>query len=143
MSPPQPLPNNLQGPESHSTRVQLYWKDNILKLLKKLFRSMKNNMQHFFSSVTKKFKAASNQPPSSQHSTALTESLFLTLLHRKSSLLSSIYFHFYLKGRKELGFMYTRHELNFFCSALDCNCLPPYMNAYLNFHKKKITILPF
>lgn len=129
--------NHLQGPESHSTRVQLCWKDNVLKLLKKLFRSMKNNMQHFFSSVTKKFEAASNQPPSSQHSKALTESLFLTLLHRKKFPFIFHLFSFLPERQKRVGFYVHQTRTELFCSVLDCGCLPPTYECIPELPQKK------
>lgn len=137
--------NHLQGPESHSTRVQLCWKDNILKLLKKLFRSMKNNMQHFFSSVTKKFEAASNQPPSSQHSKALTESLFLTLLHRKKFPFIFHLFSFLPERQKRVGFYVhqTRTELFLQCLRLRLPSPHIWMHTWISTKKKKTTILPF
>lgn len=119
-------PHRFRGSELHSVaRAQLYGEDRALKLQTELFRSMEKKYAGFFSTLPEKFEAASTQPPSSLHSKALTESLFLTLLHRQNSLLSAIYFHFYLKGREELGLYVQQTQTGLFCSALDRGLLPP------------------
>lgn len=122
--------------QSYTTqrRAQLYWKDTALKLQKNLFRSMEKKYAGFFSKLPKKFEAASTQPPllSTQ---ALTESLFLALLHRQNSLLSAIYFHFYLKGREELGFYVQQTQTELFLQCIRLWSTSTNMNAYLNFHR--------
>lgn len=102
---------------------------------KALQKYEKKKIQHFFSKLSAKFEAASTQPPSSLHSRALTESLFLTLLHRQNPLLSSIYFHFYLKGREELGFYVQQTRTGLFLQCIRLRSAFTDGNAYLNFHK--------
>lgn len=82
----------------HCTRAQLYWKEpwNYWKSCSEVWKI-----------ICRIFLLSYQEIWSSQQSTSLFSALkstyrilFLTLLHRKNSLLSSIYFHFYLKGRK-------------------------------------------
>lgn len=138
MFPPQLLSQTSLRSRVHSTRAQLYWKDKVLKLLKKLFRTMKNNMQDFFPQLPRNSKQPAINLPLSQHSKALTESLFLTLLHRKKKIPFIFHlFSFLPERQKRVGFYVHQIWIGLFCSALDCGRFPSiWMHTWI-FTKKK------